>query len=292
MARPLKGGIDYFPLDVGFLGDKKVKMVKGVFGAKGILVMIALLSEIYRGDGYYKQWDEDDCVLMSEDVSCGVSPDLVAQVVQECLKRSFFDEGVFERFHILTSHGIQKRYVRACENRDEIRFITEYYLLDTNDKDDVPPRLVKKLSFKTVSGAGNDIKPAGNPEESSDNAPKEKEKESKVNEKETPPRAKAAKKPRKTVLTPVELERFERFWSVWPHRTSRGQAEATWKKLDPDDQLTDDIIAGVHRSIQSDHRFRVIGRFTPHPSTWLNAAGWKDEFEQQAGNSGYDDSWT
>ena len=26
MARPLKDGIDYFPFDVGFLNDKKVKL--------------------------------------------------------------------------------------------------------------------------------------------------------------------------------------------------------------------------------------------------------------------------
>ncbi len=48
MARPFKEGLDYFPLDVDFLDDKKVKLIKAEFGAKGILVLIYLLTLVIK----------------------------------------------------------------------------------------------------------------------------------------------------------------------------------------------------------------------------------------------------
>ena len=35
MARPIKDGVDYFPLDTDFFQDDKVRLIKGEFGAKG-----------------------------------------------------------------------------------------------------------------------------------------------------------------------------------------------------------------------------------------------------------------
>jgi hypothetical protein len=58
---------------------------------------------------------------------------------------------------------------------------------------------------------------------------------------------------------------------------SKGQAEITWGKLDPDDDLTGKIIEGVRRAIKYDRRFQP-GGFMPHASTWLNAKGWEDEY--------------
>lgn len=57
MARPKKSGIEYFPFDVGFFRDKKVKLIKGEFGAKGLLVLLHIMCSIYEDEGYYKSWD-------------------------------------------------------------------------------------------------------------------------------------------------------------------------------------------------------------------------------------------
>lgn len=151
MARPTKDGIDYFPLDVDFLQDDKIRLIKAEFGSKGILIVISLLCDIYRTTGYYKVWDKDSCLLMADAVGCGIVPENITQVVQGCLRRSIFNNGVFQMFGILTSAGIQRRYIRAVSTREEIQIIKEYWLLDSSDKKDVPTSILNKVTFKTVN---------------------------------------------------------------------------------------------------------------------------------------------
>jgi len=95
--------------------------------------------------------------------------------------------------------------------------------------------------------------------------------------------SKTRKRAKKT-LTSVQQARFDKFWAVWPNKVSKGQAEATWAKLDPDDELTEKIIEGVKRAMKYDKRFQP-GGFTPHASTWLNAKGWEDEYHVPGGES-------
>ena len=151
MARPLKDGVGYFPLDVDFLQDDKIRLLKAEFGAKGVSVWIALLCDVYRTNGYFKEWDNDSCLLMADAVGCGIVPEYIAQVVQGCLRRSIFDDGVFQMFGILTSAGIQRRYLRAVSTREEIPILEEYWLLDVDDKKDVPTSVRNKLVFKSVN---------------------------------------------------------------------------------------------------------------------------------------------
>ena len=151
MARPVKDGIDYFPLDTDFLIDDKIRLIKAEFGAKGILILIALFCDIYRTTGYYKVWSEDACFLMADAVGCGCAPENIRQVVLGCLRRSIFDNGVFNAFGILTSAGIQRRYLRAVSTRDSISMIKEYWLLDENNKKDVQPSVLKKIAFLSIN---------------------------------------------------------------------------------------------------------------------------------------------
>ena len=151
VARPIKDGVDYFPLDTDFFQDDKIRLIKAEFGAKGIVILLTLLCEIYRDTGYFKVWDKDSCLLMAEAVGCGVVPENITQVVQGCLRRSIFDNGVFQMFGILTSAGIQRRYIRAVSTRDEITIIQEYWLLNMNDKKDVPAGVLNKIALKSVS---------------------------------------------------------------------------------------------------------------------------------------------
>lgn len=44
MPRPRKNGLDYFPLDVDFLDDPKIKILKARYGRDGIVFYIYLLS--------------------------------------------------------------------------------------------------------------------------------------------------------------------------------------------------------------------------------------------------------
>ena len=80
------------------------------------------------------------------------------------------------------------------------------------------------------------------------------------------------------ILSLAQQQRFEMFWQAYPNKKSLGQAERTFGKLDPDDNMLQEILQGIERAKKHDSRFREQ-RFIPHASTWLNSQGWKDEFE-------------
>lgn len=47
MARPRKDGLDYYPMDVNFLGDIKVKKVIRSHGIQAVAVILHLLGTVY-----------------------------------------------------------------------------------------------------------------------------------------------------------------------------------------------------------------------------------------------------
>lgn len=71
-------------------------------------------------------------------------------------------------------------------------------------------------------------------------------------------------------------EKFDRFWSAYPKKVSKGQAEKTFAKLNPDDALLADILAALDRARRTPQWVKSGGEFIPHASTWLNAKGWED----------------
>ena len=186
MARPTKPGLDYYPMDVGFLRDKKIRLLWSEFGASSVLFVLYVLGKAYEGDGYFLTWDKDECLLAADALQ--KPPTYIKEVLQGCLSRSIFDKWVFQTFNVLTSAGIQRRYIRGCEKRGEIAIFSEYWLLNINSKKDVPASIRVKLAFLNVTGGSNTVISPGNPDKSPGN-PQSKVKESKVKESKviTPP---------------------------------------------------------------------------------------------------------
>lgn len=127
MARPLKSGIDYFPLDCNFMKDIKVRKILRACGPGAIAVIVNLLCTIYQGDGYYMLWDEDTGFLIADDV--GVKESFVHEVVKTAVQVDFFHAGMFDVQGILTSAGIQRRYKEATARRNDNSLIADYNLL-------------------------------------------------------------------------------------------------------------------------------------------------------------------
>lgn len=233
MARPTRDGIDYFSFDTDFFADDKIKLIRGEFGAKGLLILIYLFCEIYRGEGYYKVWDEDSCMLVSDGASCGCTPDFTSQVVQRCVKRSLFDDKLFNVHGILTSPGIQRRYLRACAARDEIRIRQEYWLLDVNNKKDVPAATLKKITFVSESSEKTPVTLKKTPVFSEIN-PQSKVKESKGKKRERRSACAAAPSLDEVkgffIGRPGDPERFWHYYSAtgW---TVHGEPVTNWRAL-------------------------------------------------------------
>ena len=180
MARPIKDGVDYFPMDTDFYNDDKVRLLRAEFGAKGMYLLNFLLCEVYGKNGYFIKWDKNRCFLVSDGAGCDCSPNYISEFISGCLRCSFFDEGVFNAFGVLTSAGIQRRYIRMFNSRDEIRIIKEYWLLDIKSKNDVPAGVLNKLTFKKINCTENPDKNTENPDKNTENAQKEKESKKKV----------------------------------------------------------------------------------------------------------------
>lgn len=57
---------------------------------------------------------------------------MVKNVVEEAIKRDIFDKELFDKYKILTSSGIQKRYKEIVRRRKGVDITTEYLLIDND----------------------------------------------------------------------------------------------------------------------------------------------------------------
>lgn len=132
MGRPTKQGIDYFPLDVGFFNDLKIRKISRACGSQSSSILICLLCNIYKSNGYYIVWDKDMPFVIADEV--GVTEGAVNEVVIKAVQVGFFSEELFKKHNILTSSGIQKRYILATYQRKERLLNEEYLVFHTNNQ--------------------------------------------------------------------------------------------------------------------------------------------------------------
>lgn len=115
MARPRKDGLDYYPMDVNFLGDIKVKKVIRSHGIQAVAVILHLLGTVYRDNGYYATYDDDLLFITADELN--LEEKYVKEVVEKLLEVDFFNKEQAEKNKVLTSIGIQERYRKATERR-------------------------------------------------------------------------------------------------------------------------------------------------------------------------------
>lgn len=131
MPRPIKEGLDYFELDCQL--DDKIKLIQAEFGLKGFAVVVKLYQKIYGLHGYYCEWNEDVLLLfMSENGLSGDSRNLIENIVSACIRRDIFSEELYTAYQILSSSGIQKRYVNAVSKRVNVKLKKEYLLISVD----------------------------------------------------------------------------------------------------------------------------------------------------------------
>lgn len=138
MARPKKKGLDYFPCDVIF--DDSVDLLEAECGLEGLAILIKLWQKIYQRS-YYTEWDEDIALLFSKKINSELNT--VNTIVNVCLRRNIFDKFMYEQHSILTSSGIQKRYLEICQKakRSDYEINSEFNLVNsefTRNKPQLP----------------------------------------------------------------------------------------------------------------------------------------------------------
>ncbi|MCG8342879.1 MAG: DUF4373 domain-containing protein [Chlorobiales bacterium] len=126
MARPTKTGLDYFPMDC--VPDGKLELFIAENGAEGFGILVILWRLIYKEEGYYIKCD-NDLVLRIRRASLSYT-ETIENVIKNALKRGIFDKGMHESHGILTSAGIQRRYLTITERRKEVRVIQDFLVID------------------------------------------------------------------------------------------------------------------------------------------------------------------
>ena len=150
MARPTKLGLDYFPHDTHTDEDTALQLLEAEFGLDGYAVYFKLLESIYA-QGYAKQWGEDECLLFAKKMGAVTVPKL-SEIIKGCIRRSLFDEGVYNLFQILTSKSIQLRWLEA-KRKDVSAIDPKVCLIEQTAKGVSSPRKNDKNEEKGVFAA-------------------------------------------------------------------------------------------------------------------------------------------
>ncbi len=151
MARPIKSGIDYFSLDVHM--DEKIELIEAKYGLEGFGFIIKLFQKIYS-NSYFYEINEDIVLLMKKNLC--LSTELIYGMINDAVKWEIFNTEKFKEYSILTSKGIQKRYINITKSRKEVLFIKEYLLVEINAKS-YPKRV--NVIINSVNVIINSIKP-------------------------------------------------------------------------------------------------------------------------------------
>lgn len=123
-------GIPFVPLDCHF-DDDKIPMIEAEFGLEGFAIVVKLFQKIYGGLGYYCEWNDRVALLFAKQIGAGGN--VVQEVVSASIREGIFDKGMFEKFGVLTSHGIQKRFLKVAKRRKQFFKRPEYVLVCVAD---------------------------------------------------------------------------------------------------------------------------------------------------------------
>ena len=121
-----KQRIDYFSLDVDYYADPKFVRLRTEFGIKGEICAIRVLCAIYR-EGYYIQCSDNFLYMIADDTK--FTYQFIKEVVTGMARCGLFDKDLFDTDEVLTSAGIQRRWLHAKERARKLE-TSKYWLLD------------------------------------------------------------------------------------------------------------------------------------------------------------------
>lgn len=136
MSRPVKFGLDYFPLDTDFFANAKIKNLRRRDGAIGVLTYLNILCKVYCNGYYYHipAGDKESFYAdIAEEIASGT--DQIRQVtsrVRESVchmtELELLDATMFE-MDIITGISLQEHYLVAASKARSKAEINEYRLL-------------------------------------------------------------------------------------------------------------------------------------------------------------------
>lgn len=140
MARISKPGLDYFPLDVNFLQDRKVRRISCRHHAAGIAALTSLLCLIYKEKGYYILWNKDTLFDIAQEACCGEEE--MQAIIDDCLSVGLFDDLIYKEYGVLTSQAIQEQYHKIItDSRRKYKLPLEHFWIIKEESSEIEPEI-------------------------------------------------------------------------------------------------------------------------------------------------------
>ncbi len=227
MSRPKTDGLHYFSFDTDFFyADRRIKALRARFGNDGVVMYIYLLTEVYR-TGYYARFDQDcEDGIISE---LGLTEGFIKQVMTFLVDRSLLTSILVDSDTIITSPGIQRRYQEAVKRLKRDVYVDDnIWLLEERDT-----ATCIKVTKKQDKCRKNRDKYRNNGDKSENYDAKE------IKRKEI--------KGKENIDADAEVEvRFEEFWTAYPKKIRRQEAEVAYCDLVLSGAVSqDDLIASA-----------------------------------------------
>jgi len=247
MARPQKRGLDYFSHDTNASTSREVEYLEAQHGLIGYAIYLKILEKVYGHEGYFLPWTEIDQAIFAKRLNIQKSE--MDAIIETCFDIGLFSRWVYDANHVLTSAGIQRRFLQATEKRIK-QTIKPEHIIKENISD---AETNQKAEKKQVSASEST--------------------QSKVKESKEEKRIKTS-----CASGDARLEDFERFWGIFGDKRGREKAWAAWKKISgykPD--LVESILSGAKKYTEQRPSLLAKNGTPKMAQGWLTDKRWEDE---------------
>lgn len=280
MARPTKQGIDYYPKDVKAKYDTKFKYVESKNSVIARLVIYELWDLIYAENGYFLKFDNIQRVLFLGDLP--INDEQLTDILDSCFEIGLFEKSLFDKYQILTSESIQKRYMEAVGRRAKVPIISSYFLLPKNSYRNI--NLVNDY-INSINDDNNSINDCINPQS--------KVKESKVNKNKVNKNKEKENKEKENKTRNQEIfSRFFELFSNFNKKNNSKRAMALQVFHDLPQFHKDIIVKGAENYIQdykNTHPNDLVGDYSVNPYEFLDNVMFTNYQEEVKADTGYDE---
>jgi hypothetical protein len=167
------------------------------------------------------------------------------------LCQELLDRGLVLTYQASIDNEIEKNRELFDNSLDTLAYIPKFYLHQQINNREAASVLPSPLSIARVDDASRRVKHGTRGE------------------------GKGKERKESTRVTTREAD-FEKFWTAYPRKDSKVQAEKAFTKIAPNEQTLAEILAGVGRAATSEQWCKDEGKFIPYASTWLNQRRWED----------------
>lgn len=107
-----RNGLKYYHAETARFQDIKIKRLKKKYGCEGYAVYSYVENEIYRVEGSYIRFDEDQAFDCAE--YWAIDEDKVYDIINFCAEIGLFNTQLWKEQSILSSRYIQDSYLQIC----------------------------------------------------------------------------------------------------------------------------------------------------------------------------------